>query len=77
MIVEHKTIHDFNKNEKCSTTVFNVGCKLDKYQEEVIIDLINVFVDINNKKNNKAINTRNELLEDSLIINMLLKNKKK
>ncbi len=77
MIVEHKTIHDFNKKEKYTTTVFNVGCKLDKYQEEVIIDLINVFIDINNKENHKAIKTRNELLEDSLIFNMISKNEKK
>ena len=77
MIVEHNTIHDLNKKEKSTTTVFNVGCKLDKYQEEVIIDLISVFIDINNKQNHKAIKTRNESLEDSLIINMILKNKKK
>lgn len=76
MIVEHKTIHDFNKKEKYTTTVFNVESKLDKYQEEVIVDLINVFVDINNKENYKAIKTRNELLEDSLIINIISKNKK-
>lgn len=73
MIVEHKTTHDFNKKEKCTTTVFNVGCKLDKYQEEVIIDLINVFVDINNKE----IKARDESIEDSLILNMISKNEKK
>lgn len=75
MIVEHKTIQDFNKNEEYTTTVFHIESKLDKYQEEVIIDLINVFVDINikNKKNHKATETRNKLLEDSLIINMISK----
>jgi len=73
MIIEHKTTHDFNKKEKYTTTVFNVGCKLDKYQEEVIIDLINVFVDINNKE----IKARNESIEDSLILNMISKNEKK
>lgn len=73
MIVEHKTTYDFNKKQKYTTTVFNVGCKLDKYQEEVIIDLINVFLDINNKE----IKARNESIEDSLILNMISKNEKK
>ncbi|MGL6106127.1 hypothetical protein [Romboutsia sp.] len=76
MIVEHKTIHDFDKKEKYTTTVFNVGSKLDKHQEEVIIDLINVFVDINDKESHKEIKRRNELLEDLLIINMISKNEK-
>lgn len=71
MSIEYRAIHDVNKNKKNTTTLFNVGEKLTIYQEEVILDLINIFIDINKKNDENLLNKSTDLIADSLILNMI------
>lgn len=73
MILEHKTIHNFKTNKKDILTVLTFDGKLNKHQEEVILDLIKVFSETNKKSNNNLNDLKANLIVDEIIYNTVSK----
>lgn len=69
MILEHKTIKNFKTNKKDILTVLTFDGKLNKHQEEVILDLIKVFSETNKKNSDNLNELKTNFIVDEIIYN--------
>ena len=73
MILEHRTINNFKTNKKDILTILSFEGKLTKHQEEVILDLIKVFLETNKKNSNNLNELKTNLIVDEIIYNTVSK----
>ncbi|MCI9062401.1 MULTISPECIES: hypothetical protein [Romboutsia] len=69
MILEHKSIHNFKTNKKDISTILTFDGKLNKYQEEIILDLIKVLLETNKEKSTNLNKLKTNFIVDEIIYN--------